>query len=63
MLLSNYENRFAHPSYLSLDCGTAHALAQKELKEIDQDQTSGVTVQLVSGSLSRLTGFVQGALS
>lgn len=48
-------------SCLSLDCSVAHALPQKELKEIDQDRTSGVTVQLVSDSVSRLTGFVRGA--
>ena len=35
---------------------------QKELKEIERDKTSGVTVQLVGASMNRLTGFVNGAL-
>ncbi len=34
--------------------------AQKELKEIERDKTSGVTVKLVGANLQRLTGFVQG---
>ncbi|CAL5223117.1 g5579 [Coccomyxa viridis] len=33
---------------------------QKELREIERDKTSGVTVQLKSNSLQRLTGFVEG---
>lgn len=35
---------------------------QKELREIERDKTSGVTVQLKGNSLQRLTGFVEGAL-
>ncbi|KAK9825128.1 hypothetical protein WJX81_001021 [Elliptochloris bilobata] len=33
---------------------------QKELREIERDKTSGVTVQLNGSSLQRLTGFVEG---
>ncbi|CAK0784669.1 hypothetical protein CVIRNUC_007873 [Coccomyxa viridis] len=33
---------------------------QKELREIERDKTSGVTVQLKGNSLQRLTGFVEG---
>ena len=36
---------------------------QKELREIERDKTSGVTVQLKGNSLQRLTGFVEGALA
>ena len=36
---------------------------QKELREIERDKTSGVTVQLKGNSLQRLTGFVEGALT
>lgn len=34
--------------------------SQKELKEIERDKTSGVTVKLVGANLQRLTGFVNG---
>ncbi len=37
------------------------ALPQKELREIERDKTSGVTVQLNGSSLQRLTGYVEGA--
>ena len=33
---------------------------QKELREIERDKASGVTVQLKSSNLQRLTGFVEG---
>ena len=33
---------------------------QKELREIERDKTSGVTIQLKSNNLQRLTGFVEG---
>eukprot|EP00884_Botryococcus_braunii_P000271 jgi/Botrbrau1/10244/Bobra.0140s0002.2 len=33
---------------------------QKELKEIERDKQSGVTIQIKGNSLSRLTGTVQG---
>lgn len=33
---------------------------QKELKEIERDRTSGVTVQITGNNLQRLTGFVEG---
>jgi ubiquitin-conjugating enzyme (huntingtin interacting protein 2) len=33
---------------------------QKELKEIERDKTSGVTVKLVGANLQRLTGYVEG---
>jgi hypothetical protein len=35
-------------------------MPQKELKEIERDKTSGVTVQVVGANLQRLTGFVNG---
>ena len=37
-----------------------HNLQQKELKEIDRDKASGVTVTLKGGSLKKLTGYVEG---
>lgn len=33
---------------------------QKELKEIDRDKGSGVTIQITEGNLQKLTGFVEG---
>ncbi len=33
---------------------------QKELKEIDRDKASGVTIQITEGNLQKLTGFVEG---
>ncbi|KAL3138484.1 hypothetical protein ABBQ32_006274 [Trebouxia sp. C0010 RCD-2024] len=33
---------------------------QKELKEIDRDKASGVTVEVSDGNLQKLTGFVEG---
>ena len=33
---------------------------QKELKEIDRDKASGVTIQINDGNLQKLTGFVEG---
>ena len=33
---------------------------QKELKEIDRDKASGVTIELTEGNLQKLTGFVEG---
>ena len=39
---------------------TWSVLLQKELREIERDKTSGVTVQLKGSSLQRLTGFVEG---
>lgn len=33
---------------------------QKELKEIDRDKASGVTIQITDGNLQKLTGFVEG---
>ena len=35
---------------------------QKELKEIDRDKASGVTVALKGGSLKKLTGYVEGEI-
>ncbi len=35
-------------------------MPQKELKEIDRDKTSGVTVQITGNNLQRLTGYVEG---
>jgi hypothetical protein len=37
-----------------------HTLQQKELKEIDRDKASGVTVTIKGGSLKKLTGYVEG---
>lgn len=38
-------------------------LLQKELREIDRDKTSGVTVNIKGNNLQRLTGFVEGTPS
>ncbi len=35
-------------------------MPQKELKEIDRDKTSGVTVKIPGNNLQRLTGYVEG---
>lgn len=35
-------------------------MLQKELREIERDKASGVTVQLNGSSLQRLTGYVEG---
>lgn len=35
-------------------------LLQKELKEIERDKASGVTIELTEGNLQKLTGFVEG---
>lgn len=39
---------------------TTEPSKQKELKEIDRDKASGVTVTLKGGSLKKLTGYVEG---
>ena len=44
-------------AFVQQTCG--HSL-QKELKEIERDKASGVTIQLTEGSLQKLTGFVEG---
>lgn len=36
-----------------------HSL-QKELKEIERDKASGVTIEITEGNLQKLTGFVEG---
>ena len=52
-------------SFLNLDLETSRLQKkkkkkQKELKEIDRDKASGVTVALKGGSLKKLTGYVEG---
>ena len=39
---------------------TACGVAQKELKEIERDKASGVTVEVLGNSLQRLRGYVKG---
>ena len=46
-------------SYLTLSAQATITL-QKELKEIDRDKASGVTIQITDGNLQKLTGFVEG---
>ena len=50
--------------FLNLDLRTSSTKQktqkQKELKEIDRDKASGVTVSLKGGSLKKLTGYVEG---
>lgn len=38
----------------------ARPLSQKELKEIERDKASGVTISITEGNLQKLTGFVEG---
>ncbi len=37
-----------------------HFYAQKELKEVERDKASGVTIKIVGSSLQKLIGYVQG---
>lgn len=43
-----------------IDTNVAAPRLQKELKEIDRDKASGVTVEVTDGNLQKLTGFVEG---
>ena len=45
---------------LNLETLKSKTPKQKELKEIDRDKASGVTVSLKGGSLKKLTGYVEG---
>lgn len=60
--------RLAHASFLDVSCVCtterpyAATSPQKELKEVERDKLSGVTVKVKGGNLQRLIGTLEGML-